>query len=187
MFNMFPKIISPKSKAAFTFVEAIIYIAIGAMVLVGVITFSWRIIGSGVKVDVSAELTQQGHLALERITQSVQGADGIVSGAYGSYPGAVTLDYPGTADITVDTYTASVNVGGQSLTIRKLRLKEGVSAAVDLTSNRVNVTNFVLTNLRRGTEPANLRVALTLQTVSAGQDPQRNRSITLSTSASVRH
>ncbi|MFH0820934.1 MAG: hypothetical protein V1908_04120 [Candidatus Peregrinibacteria bacterium] len=184
---MFLKFFHSKQRGGLTFPEVMIYIALGALVLTGIISFSWRVIGSGVKVEVSTELTQESRLALERITQSIQAADGVTTGTFSSHPGTVTLDYPGTADIVIDTYTTTVTVGGQEVAIRKLRLREGAAAAVDLTSNRMNVTNFVITQLRRDAEVSSIRVSLTLQAVSTGQDPLYNRSLTLQTSASPRH
>lgn len=164
----------------FSFPEIIIYIAIAAMVLVGVVLFSWRIIGAGVRVDVSTNLTQEGRLVLERITQAIRSADAVMeTSVFNTNPGILNLDFPGTADVIIDTYLVSG--------IRKLRMKEGANAAIDLTSNQATVTNFIVVNLRRAAEPANLRIDLTLNAAQAGQDPARNHSIALQTSASLRH
>lgn len=171
----------------FTLPELIIYIAIAAMVLVAILQFSWGILGAGVKVEVSNELTQNGRLALERITQIIRAADSINVGAstFGNHPSVLVIDSPGAnPDITLDTYLTTVTHGGEILTIRKIRARNG--SAVDLTSNQMNVTNFVVRNLTHAGEPENLQINLTLNTAQSGQDPLRNQSVTLQTSASLR-
>lgn len=174
--------------AGFTLPELIIYVAIAAMVLVSLLQFSWDILGAGVKVEVANELTQNGRLVLERVTQRVRAAEGLLAGAstLGVNPSVLVLDFPGASpDITFDTYLTTVNQGGEILTIRKLRIQDG--SAADLTSNQINVTDFTVRNLTRGTERENLQITLTLRAAETGQDPLRDRSITLQTSASVRH
>lgn len=184
------KHIPPTAGQGMTFAEAIIMIAISAVILIGAITVSWRILGAGVKISVSNELTANGRLALERIAQAIQESDAVKtsSSVFGSNPSKLVLDFPGDGtDMIIDTYTASVVYGGQSITVRKLRIQEGAGQPTDITNNTVNVANFVVFNRQRQAEPANLQIELVLQPLTAGQDPLRNRTLNLKTSVSLTH
>ncbi|MDP4008574.1 MAG: prepilin-type N-terminal cleavage/methylation domain-containing protein [Candidatus Peregrinibacteria bacterium] len=173
----------------FTLIELIIYVAIASGVLVSVITFAWAVIGSGVKVDVSSELTQNGRFVLEKITQEIHAAEDVVIGSstFGVSPGVLTLDLSGpNTDVVFDTYAKDVTVGGQVISITKLRMQDGTDPAVDITSDKVNLTNFVLTNLTRDTEPANINIEITLVHITTGEDPLRDRNLSFETAVSIR-
>lgn len=173
----------------FTLIELIVYVAIASGVLVSIITFAWAVMGSGVRVDVSSELTQNGRFILEKITQEIHAAENVVidSSSFGVNPGVLTLDLAGpNTDVVFDTYSKNVIVGGQSVDITKLRMKDGDSPVLDITSDKVDVTNFVITNLTRDTEPANINVEVTLSYVTTGADPSRDRNLSFETGASIR-
>lgn len=173
----------------FTLIELIIYVGIAAAVLVLIVNFSWNVIGSGVKVNVSSELTQNGRLAMEKLTQEIHAAEDIVTGSstFASHPGVLTLDLAGSGtDVIFDTYEKSVTVGGSAVTIRKLRFKDGSADYVDITSDKIDLTNFVLTNLTRNNEAANINIEMTLEYVNPGEDPERERDLEIETSVSIR-
>ena len=64
--------------------------------------------------------------------------------------------------VTIDTYTKEVLLGNRTFTIRKLRFDDG-SQVVDLTSDLVDVTQFVIRDRRQGTEPDTIKVEFTVQ------------------------
>jgi prepilin-type N-terminal cleavage/methylation domain-containing protein len=66
-----------KKNKGFTLIEVIIYVAISALILVGVVQFSWDIMGLGTKVEVQSQLTHEGRFVLERIEQEVRAAEDI--------------------------------------------------------------------------------------------------------------
>ena len=169
-------------------IELVIYIALASWVLVGIVTFSWRVMGVGATADASAELTQNGRFALTRISQAIRSADGLNQGAsmLGVHPGVLTLDVPGTTDVVIDTYTKNLILGGQPVTIRKLRMKNSSGVTADLTSDAVDFTNFTVSELQRESEAMNFQIALTLRPVRGAQDPLLNRTLVLTTSASIR-
>ncbi|MFH1012593.1 MAG: prepilin-type N-terminal cleavage/methylation domain-containing protein [Candidatus Peregrinibacteria bacterium] len=176
-----------KNNKGFTMIELVVYVAVAAFILVGIVRFNWDIMGVGVKLNVSGELTQNSRLVLERITYKIQNAEAlaVASSTFGVHPGVLTVTASG-ANSIIDTYTKNVSIGGQTISIRKLRMKEGAAAAIDLTSDKVNVTHFVLTNLTRDEEPANVKMELTLEYVETGEDPLRNESLSVQTAASLR-
>lgn len=172
---------------AFTLIELIIYIAIVAIVLVSAIRILWDVIGGSVRVSSSTEIAYSARLVLDNVTRAGRGANDVLtaSSTFGTHPGVLVFSNTG-GDITFDTATKSVTVGDQSVIIRKLRMKTGVGLPIDLTSDKVDVTNFVVKNMTRGTEPKNVKVEVTLVYVNPGQDQARNKTISFETAVSIR-
>lgn len=172
---------------AFTLIELILYIAILAIVLVSTIGILWNVIGGSVRVSSSTELSYSARLILDNITRTGRGANDVLiaSSTFDSHPGVLVFENPG-GNITFDTAVKNITVGGQSLTIRKLRMKTGAGSPIDLTSDKVDVTNFVVKNRTRGMEPKNAKVEVTLAFVNPGQDPARNKILSFETAVSIR-
>src|SRR3990167_1597872 len=105
-----------KRPKAFTLIELIIYIAILAIVLVSTIGFLWNVIGGSVRVNVSTELTYNAQLILNNITFAGRSATDVLtsSSTFGSNPGVLVFGHT-SGDITFDTTTKSITVGGQSV------------------------------------------------------------------------
>ncbi|MBU2524840.1 prepilin-type N-terminal cleavage/methylation domain-containing protein [Patescibacteria group bacterium] len=181
---------STKSKkSAFTLIELIIYIAIVSMVMVMLIDFTWNIIDAGTRVEVASELTQNSHLVMKKVTNKVRMAQAIITGSstFNSHPGTLVLDMPGSGtDITFDTYIKQVSVGTETVSIRKIRMQEGVAAAIDLTSDKVEAVNFVFRNFSRGTDAKNINFECTLNSVNPSSDTIRDKSISFETSVTIR-
>ena len=178
----------PDSRDGVTFMELIIYVAISMGVMLAAITLVWNVMASEVKVDISTELTQNARLVMEKFTQSTQEAESINDGnsSFGSHPSALYLDYQDSADdITIDTYEKIVTVADQPVTIRKIRYKEGAGDYVDITSDDVQVINFVLTDLSRD-EAQNVKMELTLEYINVSELFPWNTTVELETSASIR-
>jgi CxxC motif-containing protein (DUF1111 family) len=99
-----------------------------------------------------------------------------------------TLDYAGSGtDVIIDTYTKDVTLSnGQIVTIRKLRIKEGALAYQDLTSDQVDVSNFVLRNLTKTSERKNINIEVTLEQLNPLNDPNYNTTISVETAISLR-
>lgn len=179
----------PAVQNGFTLIELIVYIAISAMVLVTAINIGWNLIISEANVTGKQEVYMSARTIMNQIQISIREADDVITGSstFGSHPGMLTLDYPGgTTDVIFDTYTKSVTIGGLPATVRKLRIKEGSADYVDLTSDKVDITNFTLTNLTRVNEPKNINIELTIQKVNPGNDPNFDASISLETAISIR-
>lgn len=172
---------------AFTLIELIIYIAIIAIVFVSTVGILWNVIGGSVRVNSSTEIAYSARLVLDNITRSCRNANDILiaSSTFDSHPGVLVFGNL-EGDVTFDTATKNITVGGQSLTIRKLRMKTGAGSPIDLTSDKVDVTNFVVKNRTRGTEPKNVKVEVALAFVNPGQDPARNRTLSFETAVSIR-
>jgi type II secretory pathway pseudopilin PulG len=174
---------------AFTLIELIIYVAIASMVLVASVRIGWNILQAQEKQEAQQEVLYNSRMALHHMQYYIRQAETVTtaSSTFASHPGILTLDYAGEGtDVVIDTYTKSVTIGGQSTTIRKLRIKDGAASAVDITSDLIDVTDFTLTNLQRGTEPFNIHIALTLERENPGGVPQNDASESFETSLSLR-
>lgn len=179
----------PAAQNGFTLIELIVYIAISAMVLVTAVNIGWNLIMSEANITGKQEVYMSARMIVNQIQIKIREADDVITGSstFGSHPGILTLDYPGGGtDIIFDTYTKNVTIGGQSITVRKLRIKEGSADYVDLTSDKVDVTNFTLTNLTRGNESKNINIELTIQRANPSNSPNFDASISLETAISIR-
>ena len=163
-------------------IELIIYVAISSIVLVSVVSFAWHILGSGTRINVSSELTQNGRCVLEKISRDIRNANDITtaSSIFDTDPGVLVLDTDNGA-LTFDTYQKNITVGTQNITIRKLRRN-----GIDMTSDKINVTHFLVENLTRATESKNVNISLGLEFVNPGNDFKRNRSLSLEPSVTIR-
>lgn len=177
------------SNRGFTLIEFLVYIGIASMVLVTAIITGMNLITGSASSIARQETYYNARLVMNQIQYQVRAADDVITAnsTFASHPGVLVLDYPGTgSDVIIDTYTKSVSIGGEATNIRKLRIKEGEDAYVDLTGDKVNVSNFVVSNLSRGVEPINLRIQLTIESANPGNDPKYDASITLQTALSTR-
>lgn len=172
----------------FTLVELIVYVGITSIVLISLISFSWNVSGSSTRIQVNNELTQNGRLVLEQITQKTQAADDIDTGnsTFDDDSGVLVLDYGGVNDVTFDTYNKNVTIGGQSTFITKIRMQVGANPAVDLTSDKIHVSKFYFQNYTQSTEAKNTHFELTMEYANPGDDPRRNQSFNFQTAISVR-
>lgn len=180
--------VSQKSEVrGFTLLEIMLYITLTAIVLVSVIGIGQDLILVNVKTGAQREVVMNADLVMEQITQKIRPADGLLtSSVLNSHPGVLVLDYFDTSDVIFDTYTKDVVVGGNTITIRKLRIKEGTAAYHDLTNDNVNVTHFLVRKLSQESEPENIGVELTIQQLNPGNDADYNTSITLESAISLR-
>ena len=176
-----------QNEKGFTLIELILYVAIAAIVVVGAVNIAWNLIFAQVYTEARQEVYYNGRLLLNELTLKIREAQDVSSGSMGSHPSSITLDYPGSGtDVIIDTYDKSVNVGGQPSTIKKIRIKEGPLTYADLTSDTVNVTNFTLDDYTRGSEPAVIKVFLTLEHTNPGGDPKYDASQSYETTVSIR-
>lgn len=175
-----------KNKKGITLLEVIVYTAISSIILVFILKFSWNIFGTQARVGATAELTQNGRMVLEKIGQDIREAeDFLPTSIFDSNPGVLSIDIPDGDDITFDTYTKEVLIGNQNMTIRKLRRTEAGNS-LDLTTDKVDVTNFLVKNRSRPPNAKNVKIELGFAYANPGNDMQRNKSIDLETSFTLR-
>ena len=150
-----------KSRNAFTFVELIVYVAITTMLVVTMMLFVIRMLDVRKESEFDREVVENARFVLDLISREIHDAAGVSTGTFGSHPGSITL----TADsgtVVIDTNTKSV----RDKTITYIQVNTG-TGAVQVTSDNVNITNFVLMDLTRGSEPENIQVELSLESFDA--------------------
>jgi type II secretory pathway pseudopilin PulG len=176
--------------SGFTLVELIVYVGIAALSLMMILITGQNLISSNIRAQAQRELSVNMRPLMNQFTQSVRNAEDIVtaSSTFNAHPGAITLDYAGSGtDVIIDTYTKDVTLSnGQIVTIRKLRIKEGALAYQDLTSDQVDVSNFVLRNLTKTSERKNINIEVTLEQLNPLNDPNYNTTISVETAISLR-
>ncbi len=171
----------------FTLIELIIYTALVGLIAVAVIGFAWNIINARIKNEAYQEVEQNLRFGMEKITQAIREADDIstTDSVFNVSPGKLTLKYPN-KDMIFDVSAKIINIGGQDVEIHKLRIKDGNNDSKDLTSNKVDIINFTLTNLTRGSEPKNIKIDLTIKHVNPTQNLKWAAEIFSETAASIR-
>lgn len=148
-----------------TLIELLIYIGIASMVLVVGLSYAWTIIRDQHKQQLEAEVNYVGNFALDKIIYSTQRSQNFGANVYNENPGKIVLNYVTNPQITIDTYTKSIILGDKTVSIRKLRLAKLGTTVNDLSTDRVNVTNFLITNLSAaGTQT--IKIDLTVEAIN---------------------
>lgn len=177
-------------KNAFTLVELIITIAISAVVLSTISTFFLNVRTTGVRIESQAEVLHNAQRMLNLLKDEIRSADSLIStgstpSIFDTHPGRITLANAGVETI-LDTVERQVMLGGQPINVRSLRRKVGAETAVELTSNKVTISNFVVRNRTRGSGRNIVSIELTVQDSNPGNDSNRQSQISLKTSIALR-
>lgn len=152
-------------RRGFTLVEFIIYIGLASFFIVASLNFVWMLLSGGIKQGQLTEVNDSGVFILQKISYSVQRADGLNDQSiFNVHPGRLVLDASG-GQIVFDTYQKNITLGSEVVAITKLRMTHGPNPSADLTSDQVNVQNFVINNFSASGSAA-VRLNLTLGSVN---------------------
>ena len=121
------------NKKGFTILELVLYIALIAIILTSVTYFAWDIIYGGVKTFAIREVQQNARFAIERMSFEIRKSQGVVSVA----TDVIVLDNGTDPDVTL-RFKEPEN---------KITLQFGADPEQDLTTDEIEVTNGVFTNL----------------------------------------
>jgi type II secretory pathway pseudopilin PulG len=153
-------------KHGFTLLEYLIYIGIVAMVLVAMLDFAWVLMNDQAKQEITADLNDLGVHSLDQMTYYGHRASSISpTTVYNTNPGTLIFSFSSGPDVIFDTYQDNIMVGDIPVTITKLRMEEAGGSQVDLTSDRVDVTDFVITDLS-GVNSTTINIDLTFESVN---------------------
>lgn len=146
-----------RSRLGFTLVELVAYLGLVVVILVAVTGFAWNIVSGKVKAEGVQTVEQNGRFAIERLTQLIHAGQSInVAGStFGATPGRVNLVM---RVVAVNPTVIDVAAG-------RLRLAQGASAPVFLTSDDVQVTDFTVLNRSSG-RSQNVEVRLSIEHVN---------------------
>lgn len=132
----------------FTLIEFVIYIGIVTFVLSASVIFAYTLINDQAKQESLIEVTSDGGFALDKLSYYIQRANSVdAQTIYSTNPGKLVLNFSDGSKIVFDTFQKQITLGGSTVDIIKLRMQKDADQAVELTSDKVTVTNFVITNL----------------------------------------
>lgn len=164
----------------FTLIETLIYIAIIGTAVTSFVVFAISIGEPRNKTFVTQEVQANMRTAMDLVSQRIRAATGVNAGTstFGSDPGVLSLvmadssKNPTVIDLSVDNGI--------------LRITEGVSSPVAITSDEVQVTNLVFTNLTPSGERESIRVALTIEYNNTSGDVEFNYAQSATTTITIR-
>jgi prepilin-type N-terminal cleavage/methylation domain-containing protein len=125
-----------RKRRGFTFIELILYLAIVSIVLGALVPFAFTVIGSGVKSSTQQEVFSSARFISERIKYEIRNATGINSVSATS--------------LSLATATGSTNPTVIDLSGGNIRIKQGVSTAVNLNSANTTVPSLSFVNFTSG-------------------------------------
>lgn len=136
----------------FSLIELILYVAIVAIFITGVATFGWNVINTRVKNRVSQSVISNLRIAVQRIEFEIRNASSINSVGIGSLSLAYTDPARNPTIITLSSGRIMIGWGSSGSC--------PVSSPCPLTSNEVNFTKLIFTNMSSGSLSANVRYEL---------------------------
>jgi len=153
-----------KNERGTTLVELIIYIGIVGMILTTISMFLINLLTTRVKTSAMSEVLTNSRLVQDRLHDAVRHAEGINLGAsvFGSDPGTLSINM---VDVLDDPIIFSLTADNGQFQINKA----GAGNAI-LTSDHVEVTNLVFTNLTSVDDVGIIRVDMTLRAVNPSDD-----------------
>ena len=165
-------------KKGFTLIEILIYTTIIAVFLVTAINFSLGIIASKAKAKSVREVEQNSRFAIERMSQEIRRAVDInlSDSVFNQHPGVLSLAMPEDSD---NPTVFDLSSDGA------LRITQGTSTPQILTSDQVEVSNLVFTNLSPNDWSKNIKINLTVQYKNS-QREEFNSSSTVETAIGLR-
>ncbi|OGZ05190.1 MAG: hypothetical protein A2845_02620 [Candidatus Lloydbacteria bacterium RIFCSPHIGHO2_01_FULL_49_22] len=144
----------------FSLIEMIVYVAIFGVFVIGLMSFSAGLISARLHSQSVFEVNAQGSRAIKTITQTLRNASQVNSPAVGALGGllSVITETPATSPTT---FSASGGV---------LYVTEGVGAPIELTNNKVIISDLIFSNFSQPGTPNIVQVSfvLTSATTNAG-------------------
>lgn len=144
--------ISQKNKKGFTIVELLLYIGIVSVIVFSLSIFVTLVISVRTKNQTVLLVEQEGAAIMQNITQTIRNSSAInqpLAGATG-------------ATLSLEELNSSLNPTVFDLSNGALRIKEGTSQPIDLSSSMVTVSGLSFSNLTRTGTFGTVRVQFTI-------------------------
>lgn len=166
--------------SAFTYVELIVYVALVSIITVSLMTFVIQILVARNDSNSQREVIENTRFVMGRITDELRRAQTVNTGTgtFGVNPGSVEVNN-GSGTVVIGTDTKVVAVGGSGYVVRYVYIDRFSEGPVQLTSDSVNVSNFVLSNFTQTTEPPNIGIQLTLDTLTGDSSMSTRSAVSL--------
>lgn len=152
------KILRKNRNQGFALIDFIIYIVITALVLIAIFNFVWEIIYGNIKAQAIREVQQNSRLAMEKITEAILDASAINSPAMGGISDSLSLSMQ---DLGLDPALFQI-------INNKLIITRGANGPLELTNNRVKVSNLQFSNLSYAGKPGTVRIQMIIEHTNSG-------------------
>lgn len=139
-------------KRGFTLFEVLLYISLAAFLLLGASIMLSLFLRDRVKNDVIADVEQEGAIAVQTMTQAMRNASGV------NYPAAsLSAD-----SLSLAMTNAALNPTIFDVSGGALRIGQGNSAPIALTSPQVMISNLTFNNLSVSGAKGSVEVTFTM-------------------------
>ncbi len=163
-------------KKGFTLVETLLYLAILSIVVLSFSSFMFLAYASRAKAAVVAEVEQQGNQIMSLIAQNIRNAVSVSSPAPGGTANFLTLiEY--TPALSPTTFDQSGNI---------MRVREGASVAINLTSDRVIAPDISFRNVSRPGTPGAVQIRFRLTYINSSNRNEYSYSKIFTSTVSLR-
>ena len=170
------KIITQEKEKGFSMVEMIIYIAIFAIFVGALITFSLNINSSRLRSQMMLEVKDQGADLMRTLTTSIKNATVINNPGTGVSSGVLSINTS-----NLQTTPTIFSEDGEALYIT-----EGTSSPIALTNNKVKLTNLTFTNVSQSSTPGIIKIRFTISNTASKSSPAEQYSVDFYGSSAVR-
>ncbi len=158
----------------FTYIEAILYIAIVSIMLTALIPFAWQIVEEGSQSSTQQEVSSNARYISEQIKYIIRNANGINSVSSSS--------------ISLSEATSAINPTVITWTSPNITIKQGTGATINLNSNDVKISSFTFTNNTSGdSKTKNISYVFTISDASTSVRSEFTSTMTVQSSAEVRN
>ena len=136
----------------YTLIELLLYISLVSVLLFSLSYFWANTVTARIKNQTILEVEEVGTEAMNNITQSIRNADSIT---------APTAGVSGQS-LTLANSNVAINPTVFDLASGTLRIKEGSNAVVNITSDKLTISNLSFANLSNTASPGIIRVTFTV-------------------------
>lgn len=136
-----------------TLLETVIYIGLFSIVLPAFVVFVFHIWQEQVALDARTRLEQTSALVFLEATHAITEADSIrvSTSTLGTDSSVLRFKDASGTEMIIDVTSTSIEFGGTTHTVRRLRMQRGAAAAVWLTDPELDVTQWRVDAVRNST------------------------------------
>ncbi|HOZ36405.1 MAG TPA: prepilin-type N-terminal cleavage/methylation domain-containing protein [bacterium] len=152
---------SNQTHQGFTLVELVFYLAIAAIMILSISNLFGVISEMRLRNQVALTVEEEGRHALNYILQTVRNSSSVANPSPNNIGASLSLNIAGVANV-FDLYT------------NRLRLTEGASQSIFLTSDKLIVSNLTFQNLANSSTKDNIRVQFELRYLNSASRSSYN-------------
>lgn len=165
-----------ENQKGFSIVEMIVYIAIFALFVGALVTFTLNINSSRLHSQIMLEMKDQGADLIRTLTTSIKNATAINTPGTGISSGVLSINTS-----SPSTTPTVFSEDGEALFVT-----ESTGSAVALTNNKVKITNLTFTNVSRVGTPGIIQIRFTISNTASKTLAAEQYSVNFYGSSAVR-